>query len=81
MTRELQKAIFMAKKSKEIIHYDTIFAIEAGRVHLSQEFFEKHFPEREQIPHSENYNQFVSNMNGVQVFCLVKVEPEGSTKE
>ena len=72
MTRELQKAIFMSKKAKDIVHYDTIYAIEAGRVHLSQEFFEEHFPERRQIPHGEYYNQIVSDVDGVQVFCLVQ---------
>jgi hypothetical protein len=71
VTRDLQKAIAVAKTAAGLIHYDRVFAIDAGRVHLSKDFFEANLTERELIPHSEKYDQFVSLVDGVRLFCLV----------
>lgn len=73
MNKELQEAIAIAKEADALTNIGQIYSIEAGRVQLSQEYFEANLS-GERALHSQDYDQIVAHIDGVRVFCLVEIE-------
>lgn len=74
MNKELQEAIAIAKEAAQLLRNDGIISIEANRVHLTRDFFEKNIPCRERSPHGDAYEQISVFVDDVRVFCLVPIE-------
>ena len=73
MNKELQEAIAIAKEADALVITNGIYAIEAGKVQLSQACFESNLS-GERTSHSDDYDQIVTHIDGVRVFCLVEIE-------